>query len=75
MLPKPGKRDLTQSSAWRPISLFSTLGKGLERFLTRHMAVQAIRAKLLTPCHFSALPGRSAADLVQILVHRVEKVF
>jgi hypothetical protein len=75
MLPKPGKRDLTQSSAWHPISLFSTLGKGLECFLARHMAVQAIRAKLLTPCHFGALPGRSAVDLVQVLVHKVEKAF
>jgi hypothetical protein len=75
MLPKPGKRDLTQPSAWRPISLLSTLGKGLERFLARHMAVQAIRAKLLTPCHFGALPGRSAVDLVQVLVHKVEKAF
>jgi hypothetical protein len=39
------------------------------------MAVQAIRAKLLTPCHFGALPGRSAVDLVQVLVHKVEKAF
>jgi hypothetical protein len=39
------------------------------------MAVQAIRAKLLTPCHFGALPGRSVVDLVQVLVHKVEKAF
>jgi hypothetical protein len=39
------------------------------------MAVQAIRAKLLTPCHFGALPGRSAVDLVQVLVYKVEKAF
>jgi hypothetical protein len=75
MLPKPGKRDLTQPSAWRPISLLSTLGKGLECFLARHMVVQAIQAKLLTSCRFGALPGRSAVDLVQVLVHSVEESF
>lgn len=35
MLPKPGKRDLTQLSSWRPISLLSTLDKGLEYLLTQ----------------------------------------
>ncbi|BDD59021.1 hypothetical protein MAP00_009279 [Monascus purpureus] len=75
MIPKPGKRDLTQLGSWRPISLLSTLGKGLERFLARRIAARAIQVGLLAPCHFGALPGRSAIDLVQILVHRIEKAF
>ncbi|KAL9572136.1 hypothetical protein ACKAV7_003714 [Fusarium commune] len=29
---KPGRRDLTNPRAWRPISLLSCLGKGLERY-------------------------------------------
>ena len=65
----------TQLSAWRPISLLSTLGKGLERFLAQQMAARAIQADLLAPCNFGALPGRSAMDLVQVLVHRVEEAF
>jgi hypothetical protein len=75
MLPKPGKRDYTQLNAWRPISLLSTLGKGLERLLAQQMAIRAIQADVLAPCHFGALPGRSAIDLVQVLVHRVEEAF
>jgi hypothetical protein len=75
MLPKPGKRDYTQLNAWRPISLLSTLGKGLERLLAQQIAVRAIQADVLAPCHFRALPGRSAIDLVQVLVHRVEEAF
>ncbi|CBF84167.1 hypothetical protein AN2711.2 [Aspergillus nidulans FGSC A4] len=75
MLPKPGKRDYTQLNTWRPISLLSTLGKGLERLLAQQMAVRAIQADLLAPCHFGALPGWSAIDLVQVLVHRVEEAF
>ncbi|EGU72186.1 hypothetical protein FOXB_17306, partial [Fusarium oxysporum f. sp. conglutinans Fo5176] len=31
MIAKPGRRDLTNPRAWRPISLLSCLGKGLER--------------------------------------------
>ena len=75
MIPKPGKRDLQEVKAFRPISLLSTLGKGLERFLAKRIAVQAINASILAPRHFGALPGRSAVDLVQALVHRVEKAF
>ncbi|CBF84144.1 hypothetical protein AN2724.2 [Aspergillus nidulans FGSC A4] len=68
-------RDYTQLNAWRPISLLSTLGKGLERLLAQQIAVRAIQADVLAPCHFGALPGCSAIDLVQVLVHRVEEAF
>jgi hypothetical protein len=73
MILKPGKRDLSQLKSYRPISLLSTLGKGLERFTARRIAARAINASLLSSCHFGALPGCSAIDLVQVLVHRVEK--
>ncbi|RKK51756.1 hypothetical protein BFJ69_g17922, partial [Fusarium oxysporum] len=32
IIAKPGRRDLTNPRAWRPISLLSCLGKGLERY-------------------------------------------
>ena len=73
MIPKPGKRDLTDPTAHRPISLLNTLGKGLERFLARRIGVRAINSGILARTHFGALQGRSAVDLVQVLVHRIEK--
>jgi hypothetical protein len=39
------------------------------------MAVRAIQADILAPCHFRALPGCSAINLVQVLVYRVEEAF
>ncbi|KAF4332062.1 reverse transcriptase, partial [Fusarium beomiforme] len=33
MIAKPGRRDLTSPRAWRPVSLLSCLGKGLERLI------------------------------------------
>ncbi|RKL19988.1 hypothetical protein BFJ72_g15127 [Fusarium proliferatum] len=38
MIAKPGRRDLTSPRAWRPISLLSCLGKGLERLIARRLA-------------------------------------
>ena len=64
MILKPGKRDLSQLKSYHPISLLSTLGKGLERFIARRIAVRAINASLLSSCHFRALPRRSTVDLV-----------
>lgn len=38
MIAKSGRRDLTEPRAWRPISLLSCLGKGLERLVARRLA-------------------------------------
>jgi hypothetical protein len=75
LLPKSGKRDLTHLKSWRPISLPSTLSKGLERFIARRLAVQAIHAQRLRSSHVGALTDRSAADLVQIPFHWEERAF
>ena len=61
MLTKPGRRDLTKINSFRPISLLSCLGKGLERSLARRLA------------YASALPKRSSLDLVAALVSDIEK--
>ncbi|KJK84777.1 hypothetical protein H633G_11443, partial [Metarhizium anisopliae BRIP 53284] len=42
MIPKPGKRNLSTPRAWRPISLLSCLGKGLERLIARRLAWASI---------------------------------
>ncbi|XP_044715282.1 endonuclease-reverse transcriptase domain-containing protein [Hirsutella rhossiliensis] len=38
MIAKLGRRDLSTPRAWRPISLLSCLGKGLERLIARRLA-------------------------------------
>ncbi|KAI1001962.1 hypothetical protein K3495_g6240 [Podosphaera aphanis] len=75
VIPKPHMDDLTNPANWRPISLLPVLGKGLERLLARRFAFWALSNRIISPTHFAALPGRSAMDLVECLVHDVEKVW
>ncbi|OAA60613.1 reverse transcriptase [Akanthomyces lecanii RCEF 1005] len=73
MIPKPNKRDLTNPSAWRPISLLSCLSKGMERIIAKRMPYLAIKHKILHPNQAGALPQRSATDIAAALTHDVEQ--
>ncbi|CEJ92615.1 hypothetical protein VHEMI08254 [[Torrubiella] hemipterigena] len=76
MIPKPNKRDLSNPSAWRPISLLPCLSKGLERVLARRIAYMAVTHDIIPPELAGALPRRSAVDIVSSLVFDIEsKVF
>ncbi|CEJ91365.1 hypothetical protein VHEMI07083 [[Torrubiella] hemipterigena] len=76
MIPKPNKRDLSNPSAWRPISLLPCLSKGLERVLARRIAYMAVIHDIIPPELAGALPRRSAVDIVSSLVFDIEsKVF
>ncbi|KAF4460560.1 reverse transcriptase [Fusarium albosuccineum] len=75
MIAKPGRRDLTSPRAWRPVSLLSCLGKGLERLIARRLAWAAVHYSVLHPQQAGALPKRSATDLVTALVHDIEEAF
>jgi ribonuclease HI len=75
MIAKPGRRDLTEPRAWRPISLLSCLGKGLERLIARRLAWAAVHYSVLHPQQAGALPKRSATDLVTALIHDIEEAF
>ncbi|TVY73912.1 putative RNA-directed DNA polymerase from transposon BS [Fusarium oxysporum f. sp. cubense] len=75
MIAKPGRRDLTEPRAWRPISLLSCLGKGLERLIARRLAWAAVHYSVLHSQQAGALPKRSATDLVTALIHDIEEAF
>ncbi|KFG77534.1 hypothetical protein MANI_024396 [Metarhizium anisopliae] len=75
MIPKPGKRNLSCPRAWRPISLLSCLGKGLERLIARRLAWVSIHYAVLHPQQAGALPKRSAVNLVAALIHDIEEAF
>ncbi|KJZ69582.1 hypothetical protein HIM_11019 [Hirsutella minnesotensis 3608] len=75
MIAKLGRRDLSTPRAWRPISLLSCLGKGLERLIARRLAWASIHFGVLHPQQIGALPKRSAVDLVAALVHDIEEAF
>ncbi|POS82421.1 hypothetical protein EPUL_005139, partial [Erysiphe pulchra] len=47
ILPKPGKRDRSLPKSYRPISLLSCLGKGLERLFARRLFYWATKCNIL----------------------------
>lgn len=71
-IPKTGKRDQTMPSAWRPISLLSCLGKGLERLISRRISILALQYEILHPNQAGALKKRSAVDIAAALIHDIE---
>lgn len=70
-IPKPGK-DPSTPKGWRPISLLSCLGKGLERVIARRISWLTVRYRVLNPQQAGALPKRSAVDIVAAFIHDVE---
>jgi hypothetical protein len=72
MIPKLGKRDLSSTGSWRPISLLSCIGKGLERLIARRISRTAVFQGVISPEQFGALPKRAATDLVASLIHDIE---
>ena len=71
ILPKTGQ-DPATTKRWRPISLPPCLGKGLEQLVAKRMAWLAIEHRAVPQQLFSALPGRSAIDLVSCVIHDAE---
>jgi len=71
MVPKLD-RDPSTVKGWRPISLLSCLGKGLERLIGRRMAWATVQNQVLQPQQMGALPRRSAVDVVAALLHDIE---
>lgn len=70
---KPGKKDTSSPRSYRPISLLSVLGKGLERLIAKRISWIAIKHKIVHKQQFGALPLRSCTDLITALVQEIEQ--
>jgi hypothetical protein len=71
VLRKPGKADYTKPKAFRPISLISTISKGLESVIARRLSYITERYKLLPENHFGARPNRSAEQALNLVIERI----
>lgn len=67
ILKKSGKRDRSLPKSYRPISLLSCLGKGLERLVARRIGYLALQHGLLAPNQCGAIPRHCAVDLTTAL--------
>lgn len=57
-VPKPRKKDLSDTGSYRPIALLHVLSKAMEKVLATRLIYYGLHGSL-PPEHFGALPGRS----------------
>ncbi|KAJ0130721.1 Uncharacterized protein HZ326_26179 [Fusarium oxysporum f. sp. albedinis] len=72
-LKKPGKDDYTIAKAWRPISLFATLGKVLESVVAERISHAVETHGLLPTNHFGARKQRSAEQALVLLQEHISR--
>lgn len=60
---KPGKPDLTEPTAFRPISLLSTLSKAIEALVIEKIAYLVEKFGLFPSNHYGALKQKSTVDV------------
>ncbi|KAJ6118433.1 hypothetical protein N7471_013900 [Penicillium samsonianum] len=70
-LRKPNKEDYTTAKAWRPISLFATLGKILESVVAERISHAVETHGLLPTSHFGARKQRSAEQALLLLQEQI----
>lgn len=73
MIPKPGKPDYTQASAYRPIALLITLSKVYEKLVTTHLSGYAEKLGLLHGGHYGGRPNRSSQEALVHLVTWIKR--
>ncbi|POS84525.1 hypothetical protein EPUL_002049 [Erysiphe pulchra] len=68
IIPKPCKRNRSVPNTYRPISLLSCLGKGLEFLIARRLSYWVLKCNILAKDQRSAVSGCSATVLTTALL-------
>lgn len=71
LLPKP-KKDNTDPSNYRPISLLDILAKTYERLINCRLRLHLETNNLIPPCQFGFRPHSSTADAINTIVTYVD---
>jgi hypothetical protein len=75
VLRKPGKDDYTQTKAYRPIALLSTLGKALEAVVASRLAYLADVHRLLPSRHTGGRKLASTEHAIHFLLQRIHQAW
>lgn len=72
VLRKPGRADYSQPKSYRPIALYSTVGKLLTKVVTEDIAYISERYGALPLKHFGGRPGRTTTDSLFLVTQRIK---
>ncbi|KAF8651495.1 hypothetical protein AX16_004793 [Volvariella volvacea WC 439] len=72
IIPKPGK-DLSSVSGYRPIALFSTVAKLMEKILSNRLQWEAAKFSILHPNQHGGTKKHSTDDAGMLLVHQIKR--
>jgi Reverse transcriptase (RNA-dependent DNA polymerase) len=71
IIPKPGKPNYSTPKSFRPIVLLNTLGKLLEKLLSRRLQFDGVAHGAFHPMQFGGVAQRSTEDAGVYLTHLV----
>ncbi len=75
MLRKPGKPRYNIPKAYRPIALLNTMWKVLMVIVANHITYLTEKHQLLPANHFGGRPGRTMADALHLLMHKIKEAW
>jgi len=71
IIPKPGKPSYATPKSFRPIVLLNTLGKLVEKMLSRHMQFDGVHHGAFQPNQFGGISQQSTEDAGVFLTHLI----
>ena len=72
IIPKPGKPAYDTPKAFRPIVLFNTLGKLIEKMIARQLQFDAVKYGILHPNQLRGVAQWSTENASVFLIHLVQ---
>jgi hypothetical protein len=75
VLRKPGKPRYDIPKVYRPIVLLNTMWKVLMAIVASHITFITEKHQLLPANHFGGRPGRTMADVLHLLMHKIKEVW
>jgi hypothetical protein len=75
VLRKPGKPRYDVPKAYRPIALLNMMWKALTAIVASHITHLAEKHQLLLRNHFRGRPGRTTADALHLLTHKIKETW
>jgi ribonuclease HI len=75
VLRKPGKNSYEIPNAYRPIALYSTIGKVLTAITAETLTYVTEQFQLLPATHFGGRPARSTSEALQYLMTKIKNAW